>query len=317
MKAPASPMIVALGEPMIEFNQTRADDPHTWLQGFGGDTSNMVIAASRLSRGAATRAGYVTRVGNDAFGRMFQRLWEREGVAGEGVALDAQAPTGVYFVSHGPDGHEFSYLRTGSAASRISPATLPLPVLREARVLHVSGISQAISASACDACFAAMELVRSSGGQVSYDPNLRLKLWPLARARAIVRASVALADWVLPSYDDAQLLFDAEAPEAIIDALHALGAPLVVLKLGAQGCFVSAGQRRERIEGHAVQSVDATGAGDCFDGAFAVRILAGDDPFTAARYANVAAALATTGFGAVAPLPDDAAVRAFIAGAMA
>lgn len=317
MSATTLPMVVALGEPMIEFNQSRADDPFTWLQGFGGDTSNMVIAAARLSRDSGIRAGYVTRVGNDVFGRMFLGLWAREGVAVEGVTLDAQAPTGVYFVSHGPHGHEFSYLRAGSAASRISPATLPLPVLRPARVLHVSGISQAISASACDACFAAMEVVRAADGQVSYDPNLRLKLWPLARARAIVRASVALADWVLPSLDDARVLFDEETPDAIVDALHALGVPTVVLKLGAEGCLVSDGRRRERLAGHRVDSVDATGAGDCFDGAFAVRALAGDDPFRAARYANIAAALATTGFGAVAPLPDDAAVRAFATGALA
>jgi 2-dehydro-3-deoxygluconokinase len=317
MSAPTLPMVVALGEPMIEFNQSRADDPYTWLQGFGGDTSNMVIAAARLSRDAAIRAGYVTRVGNDAFGRMLLSLWAREGVGVDGVMVDSEAPTGVYFVSHSPEGHEFSYLRAGSAASRMIPATLPLEVLREARVLHVSGISQAISSSACDACFAAMDVVRAAGGQISYDPNLRLKLWPLPRARAIVRASVALADWVLPSYDDARLLFDAEAPDGIIDALHALGAPVVVLKLGAQGCLVSDGRRRQRFAGHRVDSVDATGAGDCFDGAFAVRALAGDDPFRAADYANVAAALATTGFGAVAPLPDDAAVRAFATGAVA
>jgi 2-dehydro-3-deoxygluconokinase len=88
---------------------------------------------------------------------------------------------------------------------------------------------------------------------------------------------------------------------------------VVVLKLGAQGCLVSDGTRRERIEGHPVQSVDATGAGDCFDGAFLARTLAGDDAFAAARYANAAAALATTGYGAVAPLPRPAAVQAFIA----
>lgn len=305
--------VVALGEPMIEFNQSRAEDPHTWLQGFGGDTSNMAIAAARLTRGSTIRAGYVTRVGDDSFGRMFLRLWTSEGVAVDGVGVDPEAPTGVYFVSHGAKGHEFSYLRAGSAASRMTPATLPLAVLQRARVLHVSGISQAISASACDACFAAMDAVRAAGGKVSYDPNLRLKLWPLARARAIIRASVALADWVLPSHDDMRILFDGEAPDAIVDALHAWGVPLVVLKLGAQGCLVSDGRRRERVAGHRVAAVDATGAGDCFDGAFAARALAGDDPFSAARYANVAAALATTGYGAVAPLPDDAAVRAFAA----
>jgi 2-dehydro-3-deoxygluconokinase len=313
MSADARPQVVAIGEPMIEFNQSRADDPRTWLQGFGGDTSNMVIAAARLGRAAGVRAGYVTRLGSDAFGRMLRDLWAHEGVATEGVVTDAEAPTGVYFVSHGPQGHEFSYLRAGSAASRLSPATLPLDVLRDARVLHVSGISQAVSSSACDACFAAIDVARSAGALISYDPNLRLKLWPLARAQAIVRATVALADWVLPSFEDAQLLFDGESPEGVVAALHALGVRVVVLKLGGRGCVVSDGARLEHIAGHRVEAVDATGAGDCFDGAFAVRTIAGDDPFTAARYANVAAALATTGYGAVAPLPDDDAVREFAA----
>ena len=76
---------------------------------------------------------------------------------------------------------------------------------------------------------------------------------------------------------------------------------------------MSDGRRTEAIAGHRVESIDATGAGDCFDGAFAVRVHAGDSPFEAARYANAAAALATTGFGAVAPLPRDDAVRALLA----
>jgi 2-dehydro-3-deoxygluconokinase len=309
--------ILAIGEPMVEFNHARAQDASHWLQGFGGDTSNMAIAASRLGKPFGLAAGYVTRIGDDAFGRMFSSLWDREGVSRDGVTVDPTAPTGVYFVSHGPAGHEFSYLRAGSAASRMTPDTLPLGLIRSTRVLHVSGISQAISASACDACFAAFDAAHAAGAQVSYDPNLRLKLWPLARARAIIRASVAMADWVLPSRDDAKVLFDVDDDDAIVDTLHRLGSRVVVLKRGGDGCIVSDGRRRERIDGHRVATVDATGAGDCFDGAFAVRMLAGDDAFAAARYANVAAALATTGYGAVAPLPDDAAVREFTAKAFA
>jgi 2-dehydro-3-deoxygluconokinase len=87
---------------------------------------------------------------------------------------------------------------------------LPLAVIRAAKVLHLSGISQAISASACDACFAPIEDARDAGVKISYDTNLRLKLWPLPRARAIIRASLALADWALPSLDDARLLFERE-----------------------------------------------------------------------------------------------------------
>jgi 2-dehydro-3-deoxygluconokinase len=80
------------------------------------------------------------------------------------------------------------------------------------------------------------------------------------------------------------------------------------VKLGRDGCLVSDGVRRERIGGVRVAAIDATGAGDCFDGAFASRMVAGDDAFGAARYANAAAALATTAYGAVAPLPRAADV---------
>src|SRR5512144_752560 len=265
--------IVARGEATGEFNQAKAEDARTWLQGFGGDTSNMAIAAARLG----ARAAYVTRVGNDAFGRRLLALWTEEGVSTAGVAIDEEAPTGVYFVSHGLQGHEFSYLRNGSAASRMMPATLPLDVLRGARVLHLSAISQAISTTACDACFAAIEAARKAGARIGYDTNLRVKLWPLARARAIILATLRLADWALPSLDDARLLFDTEDPLRIVESCHALGAAVVVLKLGSEGCLVSDGKRRARIEGVRVAAVDATGAGDCFDGAFAARAVAGDD----------------------------------------
>ncbi|TMH69683.1 MAG: sugar kinase [Betaproteobacteria bacterium] len=302
------PEIVALGEPLVEFNQIHAGDPHTYLQGFGGDTSNMAIAAARLG----AQAGYITRVGDDAFGKMFIALWRHERVDTRGVAIDRSAPTGIYFVTHGDRGHAFSYLRAGSAASRLTPAELPLDVIRNARVIHVSAITQAISASACDAAFASFEAARAAGVKVSYDTNLRLSLWPIARARATIVASLACCDWCLPSLDDARGLFDSGDNDAIVATCHEAGAPVVVLKCGSQGCVVSNGDRRETVAGHDVRDVDATGAGDCFDGAFAARIVAGDDPFAAARYANAAAALATTGFGAVAPLPRDADVRALL-----
>ena len=307
--------IVAIGEPMIEFNQARSTDASTYLQGFGGDTSNMAIAAARLG----ARVGYVTRLGDDVFGRLFLDLWAREGVDASSVAIDADAATGVYFVTHGAAGHAFSYLRAGSAASRMHPANLPAAVLRGARLVHASGISQAISASACDAVFAAMDLARGNGALVTYDPNLRLKLWALPRARAVIMATLGLCDWCLPSQDDATLLFPDASPEAVIDGCHRAGAHGVVLKRGAVGCVVSDGKRMETLAAHRVTPVDATGAGDCFDGAFAARLLAGDDPFAAARYANAAAALATTGFGAVAPLPrpQDVARMLAVAGAAA
>jgi len=300
--------IVSIGEPMVEFNQTAPGKPQ-YLQGFGGDSSNMIIAAAR----SGARTAYVTRLGDDEFGRMFRALWAAEGVDTHGVATDAQAHTAVYFVSHGPQGHVFSYLRAGSAASRMRPEDLPLDLVRSARFVHASGISMAISSSACDAVLAAFDAARAAGAKVSFDSNLRLKLWPLARARATIDAAAAMTDYFFPSIDDARSLSGLDDPDANLDWAHRLGAKQVFLKLGADGVIASDGARRERIAGRRVNAVDATGAGDCFCGAALARLAAGDSLFDAARYANAAAALATTGFGAVAPLPRPDAVRKLLA----
>ncbi|NQW85128.1 MAG: sugar kinase, partial [Alcaligenaceae bacterium] len=107
--------IVALGEAMVEFNQTSPGQPQ-YLQGFGGDTSNATIAAAR----AGVRTAYLTRLGDDLFAQQLRQLWQTEGVNIEGLELDAQAPTGIYFVTHGPDGHAFSYRRADSAASKMN-----------------------------------------------------------------------------------------------------------------------------------------------------------------------------------------------------
>ena len=109
--------IVALGEAMVEFNQATPGEAN-YRQGFGGDTSNAVIAASR--QGA--RTAYLSRVGDDRFGAMLLDLWRAEGVDVSAVARDPDAPTGLYFVNHGPDGHAFSYLRAGSAARSRTPS---------------------------------------------------------------------------------------------------------------------------------------------------------------------------------------------------
>jgi len=231
-----------------------------------------------------------------------------------GVGIDPQAHTAVYFITHGPAGHVFSYLRKGSAASRMRPADLPLELIRKAKFFHTSGISQAISDSACDTVFAALEAARVAGVRIAYDSNLRLRLWPIARARAVIRATIVLADYFLLSMEDAEALCGEKDADAILDWCHEAGAKVVALQLGAAGVMGSDSTRREKIAGHAVNCVDATGVGDCFAGALLARMAAGDDFWDGLRYANAAAALASTGFGAVAPLPRPDAVRRLLSG---
>ncbi len=298
--------ILALGEPMVEFNQTGDCGGRAYLQGFGGDTSNAAIAAAR--QGASV--GYVTALGEDVYGAMLRELWTREGIDHGDVCTDGDAFTAVYFVNHDARGHHFSFFRRGSAASRMTPAQLPAQRIAAARVLHLSGISTAISDSACDTCFAAVNIARAAGVKVSFDTNLRLKLWPIARARAVMTEMIRLADICLPSYDDMVALTGLQEADAIADHCLELGAGMVALKLGAQGALLADGRQRIRIAAHPCTPVDATGAGDTFGGSFLARLVAGDAIEQAGRYATVAAALSTEGYGAVEPIPTAARVRA-------
>lgn len=303
--------VLALGEGMLEFNQTEAGRPE-YLQGFGGDTSNVVIAAAR----AGTRTAYLSRVGKDPFGTRLLELWAHEGVDIRGVERDEQAPTGIYFVTHGPHGHAFSYYRTGSAASHMTPDWLrtgpAAQFIASAQFLHVSGISLAISASARETVHAAMQLAREAGTRVAFDTNLRLRLWPLDQARSAIEAAIACCDVFLPSLEDVTTLTGLNDPDAIADWGHTLGARQIALKLGEHGVLTSADGERHRLPGLQVPLVDATGAGDCFCGNLLAQLSAGTSLPEAARYANAAAALAVQGFGAVAPLPRPAQVRALL-----
>jgi 2-dehydro-3-deoxygluconokinase len=299
--------LLAIGEALVELNQPKEGAP--FVQGFGGDTSNAMIAAARLGADAA----YFTAVGADRFGQALTELWLNEGVDASRIVVNGGAHTGLYFVTHGAEGHEFSYMRAGSAASRISEADLPDGRIRATKILHVSGISQAISSSAADAAFAAIDIARDAKRLVSYDPNFRLKLWPLRRARAVIHEAMRSCDIALPGLDDGQALTGRSDADAIVDFYLRLGAPVVVLKLGKEGAIAATMRRRERIAGYSVAAVDATGAGDCFDGAFLAEYVERGNPFAAARFANVAAALSTLGYGAVAPLPRRLDVEAAIA----
>ncbi|MFW5834631.1 MAG: sugar kinase [Pseudomonadota bacterium] len=301
--------ILAVGEPLVELNQDRSLGAALYRLGCGGDTSNCAIAAARLG----SRVRYWTRLGADGFGDTLAERWRAEGVDADGVVRDALAFTGAYVVHHGADGHRFSYLRQGSAASRMRPDDLPADLLTGVRLLHLSGISQAISQSACDTGFEAIERARAAGVRVAYDTNLRPALWPLPRARAIIEAAAARADILLPSLDDGRLLTGLDDAEAIAAHYLSKGPRVVALTLGRDGALIATPERTERLPAVAVEAVDATGAGDAFDGAFLTEYLRHGDPFAAGRFANAAAALSTRGYGAVDPLPRRAEVEALLA----
>ena len=312
------PEIIAMGEPMLEFNATQEGslaEVDLFSVGYGGDTSNFAIAASRLGGSV----GYITALGQDPFGDRFIKLWQTEGVDTSQIKRDQESPTGIYFISRKDNQHYFTYYRNTSAASAMTVSDLPLDYISQGRVLHVSGISQAISLSACDAVFAAILAAKNAGLRVSYDPNLRVKLWPIERARAIIHQTASMSDLFLPSYEDATALTGLESPEAIARFYLDMGPEIVVLKLGADGALLAT--RAEKADGYntqnfksfSVETVDMTGAGDTFDGAFVVSWLSGQPLDRCVQFANAAGALSTTGLGAVTPIPRKSDVEAFMA----
>lgn len=315
---PAGPVsgkrILALGEPMVEFaaaGRGPLAEAESFLRGWGGDTSNFAVAAARVGGSSA----YLGNLGDDDFGKSFLTLWEREGVDTARVRVVPGGYTAVYFISYREDGaHDFSYIRRGSAASLLAPDDLSPEQFAGVAAFHTSGITQAISNSACDAAFRAMDLARAAGALVSYDPNLRLKLWPLARAKAVVLESFRRAEIALPNHDEARLLTGLTAPEDLLQFVLDQGPRVAVVKLGAEGCL--AGNRegeRVRLPAFRVNAIDTGGAGDTFDAAFVVRYLEGASLAEAARFATAASALTTTGVGCVRPIPTRAAVEALLA----
>jgi 2-dehydro-3-deoxygluconokinase len=299
---------------MAEFageERGRLSTVRAFRRGYGGDTSNFAVAAARL--GAS--AGYITRVGGDEFGSAFLILWRSEGVDVSQVKVEPRGFTGVYFIALCSDrGHEFTYYRHGSAASRITPADLDPAYLRGARLFHTSGISQAISESCRAAVDAAITAARTQGVMVSYDLNIRPGLWPPTVARAVVEGTIPRADIVFLSGEDIGHLYGGTPPEELMAMMLAAGPRLVVLKQGEDGCLIlSADGQRVQVPAWPVDVVDTTGAGDAFAAAFAVEWLRGVPLEQAGRFANAVGALTAAGLGAVEPIPTRVQVEEFMA----
>lgn len=298
------PELLALGECMVElFCDGPIAEAASFTKSFGGDTLNTLVAAARL--GAST--GYLTRVGDDPFASYLLGAWEREGVDTRYVRRVPGA-NGLYFISLLEGGErEFTYYRAGSAASTMTPEDFPPAVFADARLLHVSGISQAISASARATVLAAVQHAHAAGVAVSFDPNLRLRLWPsVAEARAAFDEVLPYVTIALPSApDELRLLLDVETAEAGIARLLDRGVRVVAVKTGSTGAVVASREQPAPVLAPSlpVPVLDTTGAGDAFNGAFLYGLLTGMTPAAAAALGVVTAGLKVRGRGAIASLP--------------
>ncbi|MEV5414360.1 sugar kinase [Thermopolyspora sp. NPDC052614] len=289
--------VVVIGEPLMEFSAARplgeAVDFHL---SFSGDALNASVAAAATGAHVAL----VTRVGRDEFGERLIAFAASHGVDTRWM-LPGDGPTGAYVVGADPTGERaFAYLRSGSAASRMTPADLDAVPLAATRVLLLSGITAAISASCDHVVRHAAEITHAAGGKVVYDPNYRSRLTTPEASRATLAAVAPHTTLLTPSCPgDSLPLLNAHDPLAAARACHDLGAPAAAVTRGPDGVLLSiAGEAPADIPAFpAPEIVDQTGAGDAFAGALAARLSHGSPLPDAIRAGMAAAAISLSGQG--------------------
>ena len=296
------PDIISIGECMVEFFcEGPMGQARSFQRAFGGDTLNLLVAASRLGR----RCGYITRVGNDPFGPGLLDAWRAEGIDLTHAPL-VPGFNGIYFISVHPGGErEFTYYRAGSAASELAPDDVDPQYIASARIVHSSGITQALSESCRTAVKRAFEMAKQAGVMTSFDPNLRLKLWSIEQARDALADVLPLVDVIMPSApEETGQLVGIEDPEQAARYFHKQGVKTAVIKLGSKGCVVSDGGATRWMPAHRVPMVaDTTGAGDAFNGGFLSGLCMGYDAMSSASIGAAVAGLKVRGRGAVVSMP--------------
>lgn len=286
--------VITLGEALVIFSPATTGQlrfVHSFAKSIGGAEANVAIAISRLG----FKAGWMSRLGDDEFGRYIEYALRGEGIDLTQVEFDSELPTGLLFKEQYQSSNPtVYYYRKGAAVTKMGAIDIAEKYIANAKILHVTGILPALSAENYAASFQALKYAKKHGVNISFDPNLRLKLWDRETAKATLLAMVPYADIILPGLDEAEFLLGLSEPEAICQRFHELGCKVVVLKLGKDGCLISAGDEIIKVAGYVVHKlVDTVGAGDGFAAGFLAGILSGKSLRECGELANGVGAMAT------------------------
>ena len=259
---------VTIGEAMAMFVATQTGeltDVEQFIKRVAGAELNVATGLARLG----LKVGWVSRVGNDSFGRFIVKSLEKEGIDAQGVTQDGRYATGFQLKSKVENGTDpiVEYFRKGSAASHLSVEDYHEDYFASARHLHLSGVAAALSASSYDLLDHAASAMKAQGKTLSFDPNLRPVLWKSEAEMAEKLNRLAFqADWVLPGIKEGMILTGESTPEGIADFYLNKGVKAVVLKTGADGAwFKTADGEQGAVAAVKVDNVvDTVGAGDGF-----------------------------------------------------
>jgi 2-dehydro-3-deoxygluconokinase len=304
--------VVTLGECLVALvagSPGSLAEAATFERHVAGAEANLAVGLARLGH----RVAYIGRVGDDGFGTAILRRLRGEGVRVDCLGVDSVAPTGLLVRERrtlGPT--EVLYYRSGSAGSRLEPSDVERAatggLFADARWLHVTGITPALSASAAAAVDLSIEHARAGGCTISLDINLRRKLWAVEDARPVLRALAEGADILFGSTDELAVLTErdpAPDPAELAASAMSLGPSLVVVKLGAQGALaLERGLFPIWMPSIAAAVVDAVGAGDAFAAGFIAARLEGAPMQRALAVGNACGASAVAVVGDMAGLPD-------------
>jgi 2-dehydro-3-deoxygluconokinase len=274
----------------------------------GGAESNFGVALARL--GVAVT--WVSRLGCDPLGDFLHATLAAEGLDLRYVERDEVAPTGLFFKWHEGGASRVFYRRAGSAASRLRPESVPPNAFAGVSLVHLTGITMALSQSARDTVLAVARQAKEQGCTVMFDPNYRPALWPGAReAEASQREVLPYVDWYLCGEGEGRLLFGAASAPEVRGAVCAAGAGSAAIRLGARGALVWEDQEAVEVPPRRLEAVvDEIGAGDGFAAGFAFGLLHGWRPARCARAGNLIAAHALRGTGDWETFPRLEEVRA-------
>ncbi len=313
--------VIACGELLIDFVATEtgvtlAEAP-AFKKAAGGAPANVAVGVARLGY----RAGFLGQVGDDDFGRFLAGTLAEAGVDVTGLRFSPEARTALAFVSLRADGERsFMFYRHPSADMLWRPEDVDAAYAAQTRIFHYGSISL-IGEPSRSATFAALEHARRGGALISYDPNLRLALWPSAEAaRAGMLAGWAHADIAKVSEEELEFLTGETDTERAVRQLWHDRLKLLTVTRGAAGSAYHLADAHGEAPGFRVDPVDTTGAGDGFLAGLLAGLLDGGLRFErevverALRLGNAVGALTTTQRGAIPALPARAAVEAFIHG---
>lgn len=281
-----APYLVTIGETMALLTAERPGPlAHVSAMGLGigGSESNVAIGIQRLGGNAV----WCGRTGADSLGQLVRREIRAEGVAAR-ITEDPAAPTGLMLKERRTlSTQKVSYYRAGSAGSRLTPADLDPALISGAAILHVSGITLALSPSAAATIREAIGIARSAGVTVSFDLNYRANLWAAVDAGRSYRELIPLTDIVFAGDEEAALAVGtADDPVELAQRLAALGPAQAIIKLGSKGAVASIDGEIRHQAAVPIEPVDTVGAGDAFVAGYLAELMMGRDP--AARLALAA-----------------------------